>query len=137
MPSIWFHLPHFIAMISFPSYLSSSLPLPLLPSPSSLPLLPLSPPSLLPSSPQCQHEDLLSQIEQLRRENTDLSEKLEEIIATNEKLRESNLLMQGRCETLLEDLSVKEAQWSKKEERLKMEASFFLLFLLDIPLICM
>ena len=35
--------------------------------------------------------------------------------------------MQGRCETLLEDLSVKEAQWSEKEERLKMEASFFLL----------
>ena len=33
--------------------------------------------------------------------------------------------MQGRCETLLEDLSVKEAQWSEKEERLKMEASFF------------
>ena len=41
----------------------------------------------------------------------------------NESLRDSNLLLQGKCETLLEDLSVKEAQWSQKEDRLTAEVS--------------
>ena len=42
--------------------------------------------------------------------------------------------MQGRCETLLEDLSVKEAQWSEKEERLKMEVRFLLKIYLSVSL---
>lgn len=43
------------------------------------------------------------------------------MIVANEDLRESNLLMQGKCETLLEDLSVKEAHWSEREEKLQIE----------------
>ena len=39
----------------------------------------------------------------------------------NEELRDSSLLLQGKCETLLEDLSVKEAQWTQKEEKLYAE----------------
>ena len=39
----------------------------------------------------------------------------------NESLRESGLLLEGKCEALLEDLSIKEAQWSQKEDRLTAE----------------
>lgn len=66
-------------------------------------------------------DDLLSELERLRRDNAELAAKLEEMIVANEDLRESNLLMQGKCETLLEDLSVKEAHWSKREEKLQIE----------------
>ena len=74
-----------------------------------------------PTTLQCQFDDLLSELEWLRRDNAELAEKLEEMIAANEDLRESNLLMQGKCETLLEDLSVKEARWTEREEKLHIE----------------
>lgn len=66
-------------------------------------------------------DDLLSELERLRRDNAELAAKLEEMIVANEDLRESNLLMQGKCETLLEDLSVKEAHWSERKEKLQIE----------------
>ena len=43
----------------------------------------------------------------------------------NQQLRDSNLLLQGKCETLLEDLSVKEARWTQREEQLKAEVASF------------
>ena len=57
----------------------------------------------------------------MRGENLQLTEKLEEMLRVNQKLRESNSLLQGKCETLLEDLSVKEARWTEKEEALTAE----------------
>ena len=58
---------------------------------------------------------------ELQEENSQLVEKLEDIVRTNKDLREANLLLQERCESLLEDLSIKEAQWSEREERLTAE----------------
>ena len=46
---------------------------------------------------------------------------VQELISMNESLRESNLLLQGKCEALLEDLSIKEARWTEREERLNAE----------------
>lgn len=46
---------------------------------------------------------------------------MDELVCANVKLKESNLVLQGKCETLLEDLSVKEAQWTEKEDRLHAE----------------
>ena len=60
-------------------------------------------------------------MERLRRENFELTEKLEELLSANQQLRDSNLLLQGKCETLMEDLSVKEARWTEREEQLKAE----------------
>ena len=59
--------------------------------------------------------------ERMRGENLQLREKLEEVLRVNQKLRDSNSLLQGKCETLLEDLSVKEAKWTEKEEALTAE----------------
>jgi len=58
---------------------------------------------------------------ELKEENSHLVEKLEDIVKTNKDLREANLLLQERCEGLLEDLSIKEAQWSEREEQLTAE----------------
>ena len=58
---------------------------------------------------------------ELKEENSHLVEKLEDIVQTNKDLREANLLLQERCESLLEDLSIKEAQWSEREEQLTSE----------------
>ena len=60
-------------------------------------------------------------MERLKADNVDLTGKLEDILSANQQLRDSNLLMQGKCETLLEDLSIKEARWTQREEQLKEE----------------
>ena len=69
-------------------------------------------------------EYLLKEIERLKSENEELATQLTELVNTNVELRESNLIIQGKCETLLEDLSVKEAQWSQREERLHAEVLY-------------
>ncbi len=61
------------------------------------------------------------QLERLRRENGILEKQLSELVDVNVKLRDSNLMLQGKCETLLEDLSIKEAKWSEKEDMLHSE----------------
>ena len=61
------------------------------------------------------------ELERLRRENVMLEDQLSEVVDVNVKLRESNLMLQGKCETLLEDLSIKEAKWSEKEDMLHAE----------------
>ena len=68
-------------------------------------------------------------MEQLKRENADLTEKLEQLLSVNQQLRDSNLLLEGKCETLLEDLSVKEARWTQREEELKDEVCILILIL--------
>lgn len=57
----------------------------------------------------------------MRQENKQLRETLEKMTAINHQLRDSNKVLQGKCETLLEDLSIKEARWIKREEALKEE----------------
>lgn len=74
---------------------------------------------------QEQHDVLLAELERLPRENAELTEKLEEVLSANQQLRDSHLLLQGKCETLLEDLSVKEARWTHREEQLKAEVAAF------------
>lgn len=63
----------------------------------------------------------MKEIERLKSENEELASHLTEVVNSNVQLRESNLVLQGKCETLLEDLSVKEARWSEREERLHAE----------------
>ena len=63
-------------------------------------------------------DELLKELERLQSENKDLASNISDLIEVNKELRESNLILQGKCETLLEDLSVKEAQWAEREDRL-------------------
>ena len=72
-------------------------------------------------------EDLSLELARVREQNTALEKQMQQLLSINSQLRESNLLLEGKCETLLEDLSVKEAQWSEKEDRLTTEVSACLL----------
>lgn len=67
---------------------------------------------------------LQSEVEWLREENSDLSQRMEEVLASNDALRRGSLLLQEKSEALLEELSIKEAEWSQREDRLKEEASY-------------
>lgn len=66
-------------------------------------------------------EALLSEVEKLRSDNGELTRHLEIVLASNESLRSNSLLLQSRSAELLEELSVKEAEWSQKEDRFKAE----------------
>ena len=66
-----------------------------------------------------------AELDKLSQMNKALEKQLSELVDENVKLRESNLMLQGKCETLLEDLSVKEARWSEKEDMLHSEVSWF------------
>ena len=66
-------------------------------------------------------EDLSEELERLKKNNLELGRQLEGLMDANDDLREGNVLLQGKCTTLMEDLSVKEAKWSDREERLKAE----------------
>ena len=70
-------------------------------------------------------EDLLQEIEKLHSENKEIAKQLSDIIDVNVQLRESNQLLQEKCEELVEDLSIKEAKWSEREEKLQSEVSTF------------
>ena len=43
------------------------------------------------------------------------------MLASNEALRRGSTLLQEKSEALLEELSIKEAEWSQREDRLKEE----------------
>lgn len=43
------------------------------------------------------------------------------MLASNEALRQGSVLLQEKSEALLEELSIKEAEWSQREDRLKEE----------------
>lgn len=63
----------------------------------------------------------LQELQCLRAENAELSHHLEEVLTSNEALRKGSTLLQEKSEALLEELSIKEAEWSQKEDRLKEE----------------
>ncbi len=62
----------------------------------------------------------------LREENITLKTRLNELTEANVRLQESHLVLQGKCDTLLEDLSIKEARWSEKEDMLHAEVCSYL-----------
>ena len=66
-------------------------------------------------------DKLKAELELLKKKNGSLEKQLNELVDSNVQLRESNLILQGKCETLLEDLSIKEAKWSEKEDMLQAE----------------
>ena len=68
---------------------------------------------------QC--SEVLSQCKIVRKESDQLRETLGQLVTMNQRLRDSNLLLQAKCEGLLEDLSIKEARWTEREEALKNE----------------
>ena len=68
-------------------------------------------------------EDLSKELERLKKNNIELARQLQGVVDANDELRESNVLLQDKCATLMENLSVKEARWSDREEKLKAEVS--------------
>lgn len=66
-------------------------------------------------------DELEAEMVVLRDENAKLLDKITELISANDALRACNFALEGNCKSLLEDLSIKEAQWSQKEESLKHE----------------
>ena len=67
----------------------------------------------------------MQELQCLRAENAELSHHLEEVLTSNEALRKGSTLLQEKSEALLEELSIKEAEWSQKEDRLKEEVYKF------------
>ena len=68
----------------------------------------------------CRHE---AEVERLHTENSELTNQIQEVLDCNEGLRKSSLLLQERSQALLEELSLKEAEWSQREDKLKAEVS--------------
>ena len=68
-------------------------------------------------------EDLSKELERLKKNNIELARQLQGVVDANDELRESNVLLQDKCATLMENLSVKEARWSDREEKLNLTAS--------------
>lgn len=48
-------------------------------------------------------------------------DKVAELITANDALRACNAALENNCKGLMEELSIKEAQWSEREESLKLE----------------
>ena len=57
----------------------------------------------------------------LRGENSKLMDKVVELITANDALRACNAALESNCKGLMEELSIKETQWSEREESLKHE----------------
>ena len=70
-------------------------------------------------------QSLQSEVKLLRAENSDLSSHLQEVLSSNEALRKGSALLQDKSEALLEELSLKEAEWSQREDRLKAEVASY------------
>jgi len=68
-------------------------------------------------------EPVKGQLTKLQTDYSSLAEHLQGVLATNEALRKSSLLLQERSAALLEELSVKEAEWSLREEKLQAAVS--------------
>ena len=66
-------------------------------------------------------------MDRLCTENSELTNRIQEVLESNERLRNGSLLLQERAEALLEELSLKEAEWSQTEDRLKAEVQLSLL----------
>ena len=67
---------------------------------------------------------LQAEVKWLREENSDLSSRLQEVLVSNQALCAGSKLLQEKSEALLEELSVKEAEWSQREDRLNAEVNF-------------
>ena len=64
-------------------------------------------------------EDIRRELEKLQSDYCALTEQMEPVLVTNEALRRSSLMLQERSAALLEELSVKEAEWSHREDKLQ------------------
>eukprot|EP00731_Ephydatia_muelleri_P036405 Em0249g2a len=64
---------------------------------------------------------LEAEVQLLRGENSKLMDKVAELITANDALRACNAALENNCKGLMEELSSKEAQWSEREESLKLE----------------
>ena len=59
--------------------------------------------------------------EQLHKDKDDLQSQLDGVIVANAQLASCNSLLRSKCDQLLEQLSVKEAHWSHREEELQLQ----------------
>lgn len=94
------------------------------------------------TSPQQQQDDRLQEIKQLQEENNqlkrenqeykksneqlhkdknDLQSHLDGVVVANAQLASCNSLLRNRCDQMLEELSVKEANWTHREEELQLQ----------------
>ncbi len=63
------------------------------------------------------------ELNKLQIDYSSLAQHMEAVLSTNEALRKSSLLLQERSAALLEELSIKEAEWSLREEKLQAAVS--------------
>ena len=66
-------------------------------------------------------DGLEAEVQLLRNENSKLVDKVAELITANDALRACNVVLESNCKSLMDELSVKEAQWTQREESLKIE----------------
>jgi len=51
----------------------------------------------------------------------ELQDQLDGVLVANAQLASCNQLLRNKCDQLLEQLSVKEAKWSQREEELQLQ----------------
>ena len=86
--------------------------------------------------PQQQQDDILhDKIKQLQKDNNqlrqdnkalvkdkdELQDQFDGVMVANAQLASCNSLLRSKCDKLLEELSVKEANWSHREEELQLQ----------------
>jgi len=67
------------------------------------------------------NETLRKDNEQSRKDKNDLQGQLDGVMVANAQLTSCNSLLRSKCDDMLEQLSVKEAQWSHREEELQLQ----------------
>ncbi|KAL5499610.1 hypothetical protein EMCRGX_G011061 [Ephydatia muelleri] len=60
---------------------------------------------------------LEAEVQLLRGENSKLMDKVAELITANDALRACNAALENNCKGLMEELSIKEAQWSERRRK--------------------
>lgn len=59
--------------------------------------------------------------EQLHKDKDDLQSQLDGVMVANSQLASCNSILRSKCDQMLEQLSVKEANWSHHEEELQLQ----------------
>ena len=65
-------------------------------------------------------------IEALTANVKELQGQLDGVVVANAQLASCNQLLRSKCDQLLEQLSVKEAKWSQREEELQLQVGSYI-----------
>lgn len=67
------------------------------------------------------NKQLVDDIDVLTAKVKELQDQLDGVVVANAQLASCNQLLRSKCDQLLEQLSVKEAKWSQREEELQLQ----------------